>query len=295
MSTYYNELRKWIREGELMQALESMNSALEIARHRQHNSAILQSASLNRNERDYRDGLITREQFELARAKASNAALAIVADMEKDQVPPPPGFPPRPGPIGPPPPPPPPPASDKLKILFLGANPLDSTRLRIDKELREIDMGLRMASERDHIVLAQRWAVNTSVLQQALLEEKPQIVHFSGHGTEEGIMLENSQGQSQLVPENALAKLFGLFADQIRCVVLNSCYSANQADSIARYIPFVIGMKSSMPDEAAIAFSLGFYRAIGAGRDIAFAFEFGVNAIDIESLPGGELPTLLKR
>lgn len=292
MSTYYNELRKWIREGELMQALESMNNALEIAQHRQHNSAILQSASLNRNERDYRDQLITREQFELARAKASNAALAIVADMEKDRVPAPPGFPPGPGPIEPPPPPP---ASDKLKILFLGANPLDSTRLRIDKELREIDTSLRMASKRDRIVLAQRWAVNTSVLQQALLEENPQIVHFSGHGTEEGIMLENSQGQSQLVSENALAKLFGLFADQIQCVVLNSCYSASQADAIARHIPFVIGMKSSMPDEAAIAFSLGFYRAIGAGRDIASAFEFGVNAIDLENLPGGELPTLLKR
>lgn len=289
-------MRKLIQEGDLMPALESMNKALEAARHRQHHSALMQSAAMNRNERDYNNNLITREQFELTRARASNAALAILAEMEREQVPPPPGFQPRSSapqthqPIQPPPQ-----APGKLKILFLGANPLDSTRLRIDQELRDIDAELRRASERDRIVLTQRWAVNTSLLQQAILDEHPQIVHFSGHGTEEGILLENNQGQSRLVPEKALAALFSLFADHIRCVVLNACYSTGQASAIALHIPFVIGMKASMPDEAALAFSSGFYRAIGAGRDIEFAFNLGVNAIGLDNLSGEDLPTLLKK
>ena len=86
-----------------------------------------------------------------------------------------------------------------------------------------------------------------------------------------------------------------IFADHIRCVVLNACYSASQASAIALHIPFVIGMKASMPDDAALAFSAGFYRAIGAGRDIEFAFKLGVSAIELDNLSGEDLPTLLKK
>ena len=78
-------------------------------------------------------------------------------------------------------------------------------------------------------------------------------------------------------------------------MVLNACYSAEQAEAIAQHIPFVVGMQSSMPDDAAIAFSLGFYRAIGAGRDIEFAFKLGINAIALDRISGDDLPKLLKK
>lgn len=254
---------------------------------RLHNSLILQNATLTRNTNEYNNGLITREQLELVRAKVNYAVLSILSDMEREGIE---------GVIEAP-------AEDKvkaptsevIKILFLGANPMDSTRIRIDKELREIDTGLRQASERDRIVLAQRWAVSTAVLQQAILDEHPNIIHFSGHGTQAGIMLENNQGQSQLVSKQALAGLFSLFSDSIRCVVLNACYSAEQAEAIAAHVPFVVGMQASMPDDAAIAFSLGFYRAIGAGRDIEFAFKLGKNAIELDGISGDDLPKLLKK
>ncbi len=54
--------------------------------------------------------------------------------------------------------------SGAIKILFLGANPSDTTRLRLDKEMREIDDVLRKTEYRDVFELKQHWAIRSSVL-----------------------------------------------------------------------------------------------------------------------------------
>ena len=76
-----------------------------------------------------------------------------------------------------------------------------------------------------------------------------------------GILLEG-----QLVDAEALAGLFRLFADTIKCVVLNACYSAIQAKAIVRHVEFVVGMDKEIGDSAAIEFSTAFYDALGSGE-----------------------------
>ncbi|MEY4926514.1 MAG: hypothetical protein RI894_950 [Bacteroidota bacterium] len=181
-----------------------------------------------------------------------------------------------------------------LKILFLGANPRDTTRIRIDEELREIDNQLRLSAGRDRLSLGQKWAVRPDDLQQSLVDSEPQIVHFSGHGSSLGICLEDEQGNSKEVNAEALSDLFALFKGTVKCVLLNSCYSEAQATAISQYVPYVIGMSDAMPDEAATRFSVGFYKAIAAGKTVEFAFNLGVNAIKLEGLGFEQLPKLLK-
>lgn len=67
-------------------------------------------------------------------------------------------------------------------LLVLSANPAATARLRLDKEIREIDEGLRRARQREQFKLVSRWAVRPLDLRRALLEEKPAYVHFCGHG-----------------------------------------------------------------------------------------------------------------
>lgn len=57
--------------------------------------------------------------------------------------------------------------------------------------------------------------------------------------------------------------------------VLNACYSEAQAKAIARHIDYVIGMQQAIGDTAAIAFSAGFYQALGDGRNIEEAYKMG--------------------
>ena len=181
-------------------------------------------------------------------------------------------------------------------ILILAANPKTTSPLRLDEEVREIDAGLQRAKKREQFDLKQRWAVRVQDVYQALLDFKPQFVHFSGHGTgDDGLVLEDETGNVRLVDTVALAELFELFASDIECVVLNACYTFVQASALAQHIPYVIGMKQAIGDKAAIKFATGFYNALGAGKSVEFAYELGCNVIQLEGIPENLTPQLKKK
>ena len=183
----------------------------------------------------------------------------------------------------------------KQKILFLAANPVDTDRSRLEAEMREIQEGLTRSKQREEISFDCRLAVRVRDLRRSLLEVRPQIVHFSGHGAGiGGIVVENDEGECVLVGTDALANLFELHTGSVRCVVLNACYSSEQAMAISRHIPIVIGMSDSVADVSAMAFAVGFYDAVGAGEDYASSFRHGRNAIELDGLPGHELPVMLQ-
>ena len=166
------------------------------------------------------------------------------------------------------------------KILVLAANPKGTDKLRLDEEVRDIKEGLRQSKERDRFTIDAEWAIRPRDIRRTILNAKPQIVHFSGHGEEDGgLAFENDIGQVQLLQPAALAGLFKLFSEYIECVILNACYSEIQADAIAQHIDFVIGMNKEIGDQAAIEFAVGFYDALGAGYSVETAYEFGRNAI----------------
>ena len=181
-------------------------------------------------------------------------------------------------------------------ILILAANPKNTSSLRLDQEVREIDNGLQRAEKRDEFVLMQTWATRPMDVRRAMLKHKPNIVHFCGHGSgEEGLAFEDESGQAKLVSTNALAEFFELFADEVECVVLNACYSEVQADAIAKYIPYVIGMKKAIGDVAALEFAVAFYDALGAGKSVEFAYKLACNAIQLAGLSEYSTPQLKSR
>jgi hypothetical protein len=184
--------------------------------------------------------------------------------------------------------------ANPIRILFLGANPSDTTRLRLDEEIRAIDHAIRQSEFRGRFDLKQHWAVRVLDLQGYLLRHAPQILHFSGHGSAaHEIILEDNQGNSQPVSARAISQLFSVLKDNIRCVLLNACYSEQQARAIAEHIDCVIGMSKAIGDEAAINFSTAFYQALGYGRDVKTAFDLGCVQIDLEGLGEENTPKLI--
>lgn len=181
------------------------------------------------------------------------------------------------------------------KILIVTANPADTDRLRLDKEVHEIKEGLRRAKHREQFNIVSEWAVSFNDLRRALLDHEPQIVHFSGHGEKNGIILEGELGISVTSTSKAISRLFELFSQHVECVILNACYSAPQASAINRHINYVIGMPGKINDKAAIEFSVGFYDALGAGKTIDEAFDFGCNAFHAANIPKKFSPRLYKK
>ena len=185
----------------------------------------------------------------------------------------------------------------KRTILILASSPTNTARLRLDREMREIDAGLRRAKQREQFTLEQKWAVRPDDLRRALLDYNPQIVHFCGHGAgNQGLVLENDVGEAQFLPTNALANLFKLFANRgVECVVLNACYAEVQAEAISQHINYVMGMSDEISDDAAVKFAIGFYDAVGAGWSYEDAYELGCNAIALEGIPEELTPVLKKK
>jgi hypothetical protein len=181
------------------------------------------------------------------------------------------------------------------KILILAANPKTTPRLRLDEEVREIREGLKRAKRREQFEIHQNWAVRLLDLRRALLDVEPQIVHFTGHGKEDGLLVEDELGMAVSISPPTLSGLFELFANQVECVLLNACYSEPQANAISRHIDYVIGMREEIDDKAAIQFAVGFYDALGAGKPVEEAFNFGCNAIQLYNIPGHLVPLLLTK
>ena len=185
---------------------------------------------------------------------------------------------------------------DRIKILFIAADPSDSARLRLGQELRDIREKLQLAKQRDSFLLESRESVRPGDITQAIFDVEPEIVHFSGHGISTGeLCFENILGKMQPVQPDALANLFLLVKEQVKCVIINACYSEAQAKAIAKHIPFVIGMNQSIGDKTAISFAVGFYKALGAGRSFEKAYKFACVEIQLSGISEHLTPVLYRK
>lgn len=179
-------------------------------------------------------------------------------------------------------------------ILFLAANPADWEAIKTGAEHREIENAVRASDYRDSFVVYSQQAVRDIDLQDKILRYKPTILHFSGHGTKSNeIILEDVNGNGHPVTPEALRTLFAIYRDQIRCVVLNACYSEPQAQAIAEHIDVVIGMAKPIIDNTAIDFSTAFYKALGYGKDIETAFKSAAAEIELRSPGEKDTPRII--
>ena len=183
----------------------------------------------------------------------------------------------------------------KSETLAMGGCQYDP--LRLDVEVRRIEEALLRSRYSDRFELVTKLAIRAIDLRRALLDHRPQIVHFSGHGTgDQGLVLENDAGEMQLVSTEALGRLFSIFeSGATECVLLNACYSEIQATAIHQSVDCVIGMNQPIGDKAAVQFAEGFYDALGAGSLYDEAFRIGCSAIDLDGSSEYEKPVLKYR
>jgi hypothetical protein len=171
---------------------------------------------------------------------------------------------------------------------------MDSMRLRLDEEVREIERALHSATLGSRFELHQKWAVRPSEIQSHLLRVRPQILHFSGHGSpESAIFLQGEDGRGRPVAGPVIARVLGQFSHHLKCVVLNACYSEEQARAISMYIDCIVGMSTAVADRAAIRFAAVFYEALASGSSIQAAFDMGCSDVDVLEMGQDVVPRLV--
>jgi hypothetical protein len=172
-------------------------------------------------------------------------------------------------------------SQSRVRILFLAANPETAVALDLEEEIRSLEGELRAVDHRDDIELIQAPAARPDDVIRLLREDPPTIVHFSGHGSQDGIIL-RTESAYIAVSGPALAEVLG---DRgIKLVVLNSCFSDLQAEALAATVPALVGTTAAVGDEAARRFSTAFYRTIGNGHAVGEAFRDGRDAVVMYNL-----------
>jgi GR25 family glycosyltransferase involved in LPS biosynthesis len=267
------EVRNLIARARLDDALNALEEILPD--HLKADLIQLQSR-LQELERNSRLGILRSEDERLERSRITYSALQLCTDAELPETNAPK---PSPSPL----------PEECKKILFLAANPSDQSRLQTDLEHRILKAELRQGSARDQFeFLPPQFAVTVTELLRAM-NDKPNIIHFSGHGLVEGIAITNNNNQTQLMPLPALKRLFRQLNGAAEIVILNACYSAEQAKAISEFGMYVVGNNLPITDPAAISFSKGFYNGLGEGKSFEDAFNDAMIVVLTENPSASEI------
>jgi hypothetical protein len=192
----------------------------------------------------------------------------------------------------------------KHTILFLAANPRGTNRAALDQEVKRsaldqeassIRKELKRSGYRDRFELVTRWAAEPHDLLCELRELKPTVVHFSGHGGQDGLYFQAPNGDTRIVSPAAIVETFGAAGGSVKLVVLSACYSDAPAEALLAYVDCVVGMGGALHDDMARAFAIGFYGALGEQESVAAAYLHGNAAISLEGLSDTERPQLKVR
>lgn len=158
---------------------------------------------------------------------------------------------------------------EKITVLFFATNPKGTSQLRLDEEARSIQEMIRKSEHRDSILFETRWAVRPLDILQAINEINPDVIHFSGYGSENGeLVLENTDGSAKLVTKEAITQTIMSASDKIHLIFFNACFSYEQACEVVNHVDAAIGMTDSISDNAASAFAAQFYSSLGFGHSV---------------------------
>lgn len=153
----------------------------------------------------------------------------------------------------------------KTVLYFSASSALNP--LGVDYEFSKIKDAIQNSSEpRLELLLP----IMASTLENFVLElhkHHPYIIHFSGHGTGDGLVFVTADNQDKIISNDILEEVFKGVSSYASLVVLNACYSSAQARKISEMGLLVAGMNYRVSDAASISLSARLYRFINGGME----------------------------
>ena len=163
------------------------------------------------------------------------------------------------------------PSPYKLTAVFMAAAPKGVGQLRFEDEEASIlkatrDSGMELVVEESGTL---------ELLRACVVEEKPDVVHISCHGTlkpEPALLLEDEFGDSR--PASMQDLLRGLAGQKPRLLFLSACQTAMTDDVVSSLVwslvqsaaPAMIGWAGSVRDHEAAEFARFLYRRLAEGE-----------------------------
>jgi len=187
-----------------------------------------------------------------------------------------------------------------LRILFVGASPEGLDDLKVEKTANELETLLEGPIKKKQIVFDKLLNATLEDLQQGLLKDY-HILYFAGHGSPEGIFLDDGEGDviekedkeirgkgdRSIVSAETIAQ--ALKGKQTRLVFLAACETSKASDQTSEgsrllrgfaqelaersNLPAIVAMQYFISDMQANPLTTQFFAALAVGRpvDVAMA------------------------
>lgn len=183
-------------------------------------------------------------------------------------------------------------------LLYLAPQPRDTSALDNRQDIQNI--GYRLSQLGLQPVLKVQEEMNPRFVDLPFWLDSltPQLVHFSGHGTNLAkLVFVDNQGNRHDVAPDAVASLFAAQAKKapVKGVILNTCYVLPVAQELVNSVDFVISTGTEIQDKSAIHFAETFYPFFIKGSSLQTAFEQGKTQVLANRRSGQDPPTLLTR
>jgi hypothetical protein len=186
----------------------------------------------------------------------------------------------------------------KLKVLYLTASPASQPHIRTDAEIRRVQAEIRGSVHRDRVAILSSPAADAKSILDGINDHKPQIVHFSGHGGDSSIWLDDGKVHKSV----GRSMSFDLLTETLsatdfppKVLVLNACNTLSGAKKLLKAADVVIAMSDSISDVGATIFAAQFYAAIASGQSISMALKQGTVAMKHALLNDAHLPRIINR
>ena len=175
-----------------------------------------------------------------------------------------------------------------LCLAFLHADPLMNTGSILDLE-KEKKMLMQSLSESNRKIRA-RFGVGTCDMFRKLLTLGVEVLHISGHGNKENLVLEDGAGGLSILKTNTLRQALIIGGRALQCVFVATCHSHSAAQAfVDADVPHVIAIhpEALVMDECAQEFASHFYLALCSGRTVQSAFDQALAAVKLVESENG--------
>jgi hypothetical protein len=184
-----------------------------------------------------------------------------------------------------------------LHMLAIIADPIDQTRLPPDEWETVIQEALAGPLGAGQITLQTVKRATRRVIRNALLQKKPDIIQFVGHGIyRDGkgylALVDEVTEETWLVDDECFANLYMGHNDNLGLVSLATCESAKSDDPqgflgiaprlVQRGVPAVVAMQYTVYVRTAKVFLEDFFTSVAAHKPVDWATQAARNAVSQE-------------
>lgn len=184
-----------------------------------------------------------------------------------------------------------------LHMLAIIADPTDQTRLPPDEWEAIIGEALAILLDSGQMTLQTVKRATRKEIRNALLQQKPDIIQFVGHGIyKDGkgylALVDEKTDETWHVDDETFANLYMGYDDHLGLISLATCESAKSDDPqgflgiaprlVQHGIPAVVAMQYKVLIKTAQIFLEDFYTAVAAHKPIDWAIQSARNAVSQE-------------